>query len=479
MAQVKSYSPFGNTPKGLYLEHFQGVYNDGLGANLPPSLVNYAENADDQWRGAAKKRNGYEKFLTKNFPVNNAGAAFDGLFYQGEADVWYRVELLVNFRLRPMADDPVFDSWSGIGYGGFAGVGQAADSATAESGAFDGSLTPGGADAPFVGAQEWRYRHIAVAVNQRRDFLGLAASTLPLNTADADITYNDINNARAEIEGMATLAAFALAGVDVDDTAASPENNAYFIYSDYNDMLLKANVGGGVPREWTNINAAGAVVYANNMSATDTNKPYMFAEMETVLRAALSYTAANTLPVPGTPRRTIYSNVESSASTAWANRNTNFHPYSHHPAACILQIAPAQFQAFESVPTSSSMTISSLNTSYVHNVYFYIRPVTAVGNNTFGISDTIYHDYFGVIPDRGKYQIAYTSGDVSAASVSKTFTATVTQPPASSYGKWYGATMQGQGDPAWAEADTGMNAATFSHIHWTFPEDAKLGRRTL
>lgn len=282
MANRRTYNPYiGLT--GLNIDRFQGVYNDGLASGIPVSMVESALDADDRWRGAVKKRDGYLKTWEKNFPLNSIGKIFEGMFFQGEKDVWYRSNSVLDYKIRPGADDPYLDVFSGMSFGVYTSYGVFTSTVTDT---FTGS-PPTGAFAYSTSVDTWRFRHIALAIDQRRAYLSQAASGLPTNTPDASITRANINSARAFIQ---LLSPSFYKDKDIINLMATGVGTlpvyADTLYPDYHNFLFTCSIGGGtiVNREWSNVNSAGVVYYNNTMAATDLITSLMFAEMEIALK---------------------------------------------------------------------------------------------------------------------------------------------------------------------------------------------------
>jgi hypothetical protein len=295
MADRQVYNPYGNNPTGMFIDRFQGVHNDGLGTNLAPSAVDYAQNADDRWRGAVKKRNGYTKHLSKGYPVNSFSNVFDGFFIQGDDDVWYRSEALLDYRVRPGAGgNPSIPPFTLTTFTGYL---QSRLSSTPD--AFTGSPPFGGGSYVSTGTDTWRFRNIALAIDERRLDLGGTISGLPLETKDANITFLDINNARGFIEAMCGSYYQDKATIDADDHGIQSVSN--YTIGTYSDLLQMLNIGGNIGTfEWSNINSGGAIVYRNRMINTDQKTDLMYYELETALlglRFVFATSASNTYTI--------------------------------------------------------------------------------------------------------------------------------------------------------------------------------------
>jgi len=474
---VKTYNPY-ESVVGKNITRFQGVFNDGQGTSIPDSSVDFAKNASDRWRGAVQKRKGYSKFLAKNCDLNSIGQVFDGTYYQGDNEVYYRTELLVDYKKRPGYDDPWLDLFSGITFTPYTGVGMAEPSA--ESGSFTASGGYAGSEsAPEIpGAQTWRYKHIAKAVNERRAMLGLPPSTLPTTRDDSTILYTDINAARDAVQGMYYYFVY--------DTVDPDKEYGGVAYSSYNDMLKKV-VGGG-SGEWTNFNAAGAIVYANDLTATDlmTAKPYAkyCLELETVLRRCETYT----WPSMGFSIRGGTYEGASNISPEyvwhhqrWAYDNADW-------LITAIQEKDGTFYSTETVPYSDNRMfweISGLSTLFPHQTNNYHRAVvqkpSPYGGPVYCVveynsSTAVYHDFTTahLMPQPKKYYKIYTGAKTTAATITGRYLDdgifTIPMPPVSN--KYYVQTL------AYGSDTEGVTTGWFSHMHWFFPEDTNLGKKT-
>ncbi len=270
MTNFVTYNPRGNNPKYSTLVRFGGVDNRRLGANIAPQLVDDALDSDSRWRGAVKKRDGYQKYLTKNISIDNFGQAFDGFFYQGDNAVHYRVDALADYLIRPGQEDFQWFNWSSIGFTPYDfTLGLAESSFVVPSGgsySASGTTLPGGLETPSTHTgNEWRFRHIIISVNERYDMLGLGAPpwiTVDPSLDDSLVDSGMINEVRAVVEG--------LNGSFVKNTIQDT-----MTYTDYHDLLETANVGARTnpadpaTYEWANVTAAGAIEYRNNVNAGD------------------------------------------------------------------------------------------------------------------------------------------------------------------------------------------------------------------
>jgi len=472
---VKTYNPY-ESVVGKNITRFQGVFNDGQGTSIPDSSVDFAKNASDRWRGAVQKRKGYSKFLAKNCDLNSIGQVFDGTYYQGDNEVYYRTELLVDYKKRPGYDDPWLDLFSGITFTPYTGVGMAEPSA--ESGSFTASGGYAGSEsAPEIpGAQTWRYKHIAKAVNERRAMLGLPPSTLPTTRDDSTILYTDINAARDAVQGMYDYFVY--------DTVDPDKEDGGIRYSSYNDMLKRV-VGGG-SGEWTNYNAAGAIVYANDLTVTDlmTAKPYAkyCLELETVLRRCETYTFHG-IPFKNYGSWAVgASNI--SPEDAWNNRRwqSSFDEW----LITSVQVKDGIFYAGLGLPSSAYRmlwTVSVSSTLFPHQTNNYHRaivPFLQYFNSGLPVeykpSTAVYHDFTTahLMPQPKKYYKVYTGPKTTAATMTGRYLDdgifTIPINPVSN--KYYVQALDHGVDTE------GVFPGCFSHMHWFFPEDTKLGKKT-
>ncbi len=259
MTKYKAYNPFGRNIQSRFTDRFGGVNNQGLGSNVKPSEVEEALDADDRWRGAVKKRYGYEKYISKNIPIEAFEKAFEGYCYQGDGDIYYRVDALLDYKLRPNWEDPWWFNWANVGFTpyNFADGETEGSFVSEDIGQWDApDGIPNGLMSP--GTITWRYRHIAISTEDRRDVAGLTSAGLPTDRYDSDITESDINNARGAINALYNY----FCKQEVTDDMG---------YADAEAMRTYAGIAGG----WSTYNP-------NHMSL-------MLSEMETVLEVACKY----------------------------------------------------------------------------------------------------------------------------------------------------------------------------------------------
>lgn len=422
--QRKEYNPYVSV-LGKNIDRFQGVFNDDIGTSIPDSSVYFAKNAMDKRRGAIQKRSGYDKYLSKNHEINNIGKVFDGIYIQGDDEVYYRTELLTNFRLRPGWEDAYFDYFSGITFLPYSAIGTLSSSS--------GSFTATGG---YIGSEraaskepdiKWRYSHIAKAINQRRQMLNLPQSTLPTTRHDGDILYTDINNARGEIEFLSRY--FCYSTIDEDD--------GVFYYTNYHFLLEKCRVGGINPatnfREWRNYNSAGIIEYRNDLIATDLMTSTAFTkyclEMETCLRNMVTVRKPldNWTDTPGN-RSLLYGTDTGALTVAEAFANAKFRwqaDYSNSFMSYTL-IRPSDSHVILAVITKiPTWTVNGLSALFAHRIRTYHYPVLQPYNINIvyppehwgksnpvptGTAPVEYFDFFGGrMPEPYKYYILKTT----------------------------------------------------------------------
>ena len=457
--RTQNYNPY-NGVTGLVIDRFQGVYDDGLGANIPESTVDYAENADDRWRGAVRKRKGYQRKLEKAYGFSAFGKIFDGMYWQANTDIHYRTELLLDWLWRPSLNGPRTMSIPSTPspYVGVGAISEGSGSGATFSGGYIGSES--GYSTPP--ATSWRYSHIAKAIDERRDMLGLPASGLPTTTKDQLITYANINSARAFIESH--FVNFVLNAVS--------ETTGISTFADYNDMLTKGGVGGIDPatglREWKNYNLLGVIAYRNDMISSDLITTSYFRrycmEMEKILEDCLTYeegvvglpTVRQYLGTPDVDPMVSWNSLADTGNSTnfWFNKiigpyildASKYQAYLARPAAnpcdfTITGTAGVGYQRTHSLYVKSTVqsilpTLTQYTSTFIstleNNKHIKIGEKTSLANpETISVAFSVSAPPYVALPGAGTYYQQICSGEASSD--------------------------------------------IYSHTQWVFPEDADLG----
>lgn len=301
--RFKTTNPRAGNPSGIVVNRFAGVNNIGAGANLRPSEVDDALDANDRWRGAVKKRDGFVRQDDKNQDILNYGLAFGGFYLQGDGDVYYQVEELANYKIRPTLFDPWWFNWNNIGFQPYQPLDFNLDWAGwgFPAGEFStGDSTP---PAGFSTTVTWRYYNIARALNDRIDEYQIDRATaglqvLDTSIADAKVTYEDINNARAYVKYLGETAVYkggnsyyVLPTSEINSDTANTTNpiqpnGNLFLTNGYGDWIDFLGIGGsGVGTDkWTNVDQNDQIYFADEMIATDQIVPTTYVELEQVVR---------------------------------------------------------------------------------------------------------------------------------------------------------------------------------------------------
>jgi len=474
----KTYNPY-NSIISLNITAFHGVSNDGNGSNLPNNLVDYAKNVCDRQRGAINNRDGYKKHTQYNHDILSLGKVFDGMYIQGDDEVYYQANLLLDYKVRPKWFDPYFDWYNWVSFKPYTGDGVLNESDFVST--FQGSYIGNESkidDVDLTGT--WRFYHIVNAINERRSFLGQAPSDLPTTLTDENITYEHINLARYYIANIAGKFCYK----EADEIKGRKQ------YSNYNNMLLYNSIGGldntTGKQEWTNYNSIGKIIYRNDLLSTDRmtkkyKKKYFF-ELECALRA-LKYNIKEMEDWFGV-NGTLLHKEGNTPDLAWANNWRWDGSYLEGLLTGFLKTGSMYYYELIGLRKNLFFKASSLNTSFKHKLKCYFRAslfhgVHLIGGSEkdpepYGTTPTYYHDFSGgLLPESGKYYLVYESNFSNDANFYReifTFDANNKSNFPGSYDVFW---VQGI---RYGTDKNGISPDGFFIIEWDFPLDDKLGK---
>ena len=172
-------------------------------------------------------------------------------------------------------------------------------------------------DYPDDQGDTYRFTHIVKAINNRLAMLGQSPCSLSTTNPDRLCTYDNINTARGIVEDF------------YDDFILSDISGKYYGdslgFADYHELLGEAGVRGMVDGkyEWHNLNSSGGWYSGNDMASSDQLHPYLFYELESVLKI-LTHTASGEEGYNSLGAQLHYSNGYPDRDSAWEGRMDNW-----------------------------------------------------------------------------------------------------------------------------------------------------------
>lgn len=263
-------------------------------------------------------------------------------------------------------------------------------------------------------SDSWLYLWIVCCINQRRFLFGLAASALPTNKPDSEITWEDINAARAAIAAIADR--FVSGTVD--------QFTGVFAYDAMWKLLNDANVGGipddgGVDdRNWACFTVNYVEYYAASLAASDVcsggvRNVYLNEMKKVLLKMLWTQHAIGTDSLLGGVRYCHHDNGDPAGRpVVWQwllDHDYRFFDYGHWP-----QFAKHAFRVsgqppailwfgcnFGWIGTDSSKvtwTCANIPVMYPHVLEFYhkTREMEPYWYSQYGYTSTVWTNFTGV-----------------------------------------------------------------------------------